>query len=313
MTTTGLTEYVRNEALRLGFLDCGFARVRHLSEHENFYLEWLRKGNHASMEYMERNIDKRLNPALLVEGARSVVVFLHSYYPEKELRTKYKIARYAYGEDYHDVLKDKLRPIADGIAQHVPNVNQRIFTDSAPVLERAWAHEAGLGWFGKNSSLIHRKYGSFFFIAVLITSAEFDYNSPFCGNYCGNCTACINACPTKAILTNRTINSRRCISYQTIENRGEMPFELKGKFAQNIFGCDICQEVCPWNKRSMIHNEPHFMPSNELSQLTDKALEQMTETAFKQIFRKSAIKRTKFEGLKRNISFLDTTNNRDKE
>jgi epoxyqueuosine reductase len=298
-----LTQNIRNEALRLGFADCGFSKVSELTELTDIYNNWTNNNYHATMTYMERNVEKRLNPALLVENAKTVISLLYNYFTNEKPGGKYKISRYAYGTDYHDVIKAKLKVLDTFIKTVAGEVNQRYFVDSAPVLERAWAQKSGLGWIGKNTCLISRKHGSFVFIAEIITSLELDYDEPL-KDYCGDCHICIDACPTDAIKNNRLIDSNKCISFQTIENREEIDNTLKGKFNNYVFGCDICQEVCPWNKKAHPHNEPLFHLRDEINQLTKDKWEKMDENEFQRIFRKSAVKRTKFNGLKRNIAFV---------
>lgn len=303
--TTHLPDKIREEAIRLGFMDCGFSKARSLDEHESRYKDWLNQGHHATMDYMDRNIDKRLDPVLLVDGANTVISLLYNYYTNETLTgSPLKISKYAYGKDYHDVVKDKLRLLDQFIRKHAVEVNQRCFVDSAPVLERAWAQNSGLGWIGKNSCLISRKHGSFFFIAEIITSLELEPTLQKVNDYCGSCQRCIEACPTQAITSNRTINSNRCISFQTIENKGDISIELKGKFQNNIFGCDICQDVCPWNRKSVSHSEPFFSLSSSLQNLTEEDWQSLDEDTFRKLFKGSAVKRAKFSGIKRNISFV---------
>jgi epoxyqueuosine reductase len=298
-----LTSAIRSEAIRLGFLDCGFSKVRELEEIKPIYTGWLSSGFNASMEYMERNIDKRLNPALLVENSKTVISLLYNYYAKDQFAgAPYKISRYAYGADYHDVIKEKLKQLDTFIRTQVGNVDQRYFVDSAPVFEKAWAQQSGLGWIGKNSCLLSRKHGSFFFISEIITSLDLQFDEPV-KDYCGTCNKCIEACPTIAIKPGRIIDSNKCISYQTIENKGEIPDTLKGKFKGFVFGCDICQDVCPWNNKAGIHNEPLFILKKEIKNLTPWQWENLDEVTFRELFRKSAIKRVKFFGLSRNISF----------
>lgn len=306
MTPQELTLAIREEAGKLGFADCGFSKVRYLKEYEHHYDSWISHGLHASMGYMERNIEKRLDPSLLVEGAQSVISFLFNYYSPDVLRgSRLKIAKYAYGDDYHDVLKKKLFQLDKFIRDNAEtSIHQRCFVDSAPVLERAWAQNSGLGWIGKNSCLISRKHGSFVFIAEIITSLELEYDVPL-NDYCGSCRKCVDACPTNAITATRTIDSNRCISYHTIENRGEIPDTLKGKFNNYIFGCDICQDVCPWNKKAHPHSEPLFNLRSSIKSMTDEGWQSLDESGYVRTFSKSAIKRTKFNGLKRNISFIN--------
>lgn len=300
-----LTQSIRNEALRLGFMACGFSKIRELKEVESHYNHWISSGYHASMAYMERNTEKRLNPALLVENSKSVISLLFNYYtPDAFIKSPVNIARYAYGEDYHDVVKDKLKKLDVYIRSICDQVEQRFFIDSAPVLERVWAQQSGLGWIGKNTCLISRRHGSFFFIAEIITSLELEYDEPIT-DYCGTCNKCVDACPTQAILPGKLIDSNKCISYQTIENREEIPGSLNGKFNKYIFGCDICQDVCPWNSRSQPHSEPLFGLRNPINEFSADDWKLLDIDRFNAVFNKTAVKRTKFEGLKRNILFLE--------
>lgn len=306
-----LTNEIRTEAHRLGFAACGFAKVRPLEDFHPKYQQWIDSGYHASMSYMERNVDKRLDPAQLVEGSKTVISLLYNYYtPDQLSQTTYKISRYAYGTDYHEVIKDKLNVLDAFIRSRSGNVIQRSFVDSAPVLERAWAQESGLGWIGKNTCLISRRHGSFLFISEIITSLELSYDEPL-KDYCGSCRKCIDACPTQAIVDGRLIDSNKCISYQTIENREEIPDQLAGKLSNYVFGCDICQEVCPWNTKAHPHSEPLFHLRDEIRDLTPEHWQNMSEDDYQRIFRKSAIKRAKFSGISRNIAFLKQFNNKE--
>lgn len=305
-----LTNEIRSEAQRLGFAACGFGRVRPLEEFQHKYQQWIDSGYHASMSYMERNVEKRIDPGQLVEGAKTVISLLYNYYtPDQLSQTKYKVSRYAYGTDYHEVIKDKLKALDAFIRSRSENVVQRSFVDSAPILERAWAQESGLGWIGKNTCLISRRHGSFLFISEIITSLELSYDEPL-KDYCGSCRKCIDACPTQAIKDGRLIDSNKCISYQTIENRGDIPNHLTGKFNRYVFGCDICQEVCPWNTKAHSHNEPLFYLRGEIKDLTPEQWENITEDDYQRIFRKSAVKRAKFSGITRNIAFVKIVNNK---
>ncbi len=301
-----LSAFIKQEANLLGFDACGIAPVSELKEDGIRLNNWLQNGYHAEMGYMQRNVDLRINPGLLVENARSVIVFLYNYYPSKSLDpdSEYLISKYAYGNDYHDVIREKLNLLISKLKDQVPEISIRGFVDSAPVLERAWATKAGLGWIGKNSMLISKQKGSYFFISELITDVELEYDQPMGGNYCGDCSHCMDACPTGAITDLRVVDAGKCISYLTIENKGEIPETLKGKYKQWIFGCDICQDVCPWNRFSSPHNEPLFEPSETLLKFQQKDWEQMDNEQYMHVFRKSAIKRAKFAGLKRNIDFI---------
>jgi epoxyqueuosine reductase len=301
-----LSAFIKQEAALLGFDACGIAPVSELKEDGIHLNNWLQNGYHAEMGYMQRNVDLRINPGLLVENVRSVIVFLYNYYPSKVLNpdSEYLISKYAYGNDYHDVIREKLNLLILKLKDRVPEISIRGFVDSAPVLERAWATRAGLGWIGKNSMLISKQKGSYFFISELITDIELEYDQPMGGNYCGNCSRCMDACPTGAITDLRVVDAGKCISYLTIENKGEIPETFRGKYKQWIFGCDICQDVCPWNRFSKPHNEPLFEPSQTLLEFRQEDWEQMDNEQYKHVFSKSAIKRAKFAGLRRNIDFI---------
>lgn len=270
--------------------------------------EWLKRGYQGKMSYLENHFDKRLDPTLLVPDAKSVISLVYNYFPSKNLLAEgdLKIAKYAYGEDYHFVVKDKLRLLLDQIRIEVGDVGGRAFVDSAPVMERAWAVRSGVGWVGKNSLLLNRNKGSFFFLAELIIDLDLEYDSPT-KDYCGTCTACMDACPTEAIPEPYVVNASKCISYFTIELKEEIPTEVKGKFENWIFGCDICQDVCPWNSFSTPHNEERFEPHPDSQNMTRQDWIEITEDVFHKLFEKSAIRRTKFSGLKRNISFVTST------
>ncbi len=305
MNRKKITYLIKQKALSLGFQSVGIARAGFLEEEAPRLEHWLKQGYHGQMQYMENHFDKRLDPTKLVPGAKSVISLTYNYYPEKQQETNtYKIAKYAYGKDYHFLLKDKLRALMQYIQEEIGEVEGRVFTDSAPVLERAWAKKSGIGWEGRHSLIIQKDKGSFFFLAEMILDLELDYDPPFTTDHCGSCTHCVEACPTEAILDNRMINASKCISYFTIELRDELPAEMRGKFQDWLFGCDICQDVCPWNKFSMPHNEPFFDPHPDLLNMTKRDWEEITEEVFRDIFKKSAVKRTKYSGLKRNIDFL---------
>ena len=298
------TDFIKAEAKRLGFLSCGISKAGFLEEEAPRLESWLKKNSHGQMAYMENNFDKRLDPTLLVEDSKSVVSLLLNYYPsEFQQEDTFKISKYAYGEDYHFIIKDKLKELLFSIQSNIGEVSGRAFTDSAPVLDRAWAAKSGLGWIGKNANLLTQKVGSFYFIAELIIDLELEYDSAVT-DHCGSCTACIDACPTEAIESPYIVNGSKCISYFTIELKEAIPQEVKGKFEDWIFGCDICQDVCPWNRFSKPHNQPLFNPHSELLDFSKKDWTDITEETFRKVFKNSAVKRTKFSGLERNISFV---------
>lgn len=291
--------------MELGFLACGIAKAEFLESEAPHLENYLKEKRNGNLSYMENHFDKRLDPRLLVDGAKSVISLLYNYYPEKTQREDtYKISKYAYGEDYHFVVKDKLRDLMDFIREEIGEVNGRVFTDSAPILEGAWAEKAGIGWMGKHSLLITKQSGSFFFLGELIIDLELEYDTPFVTDHCGSCTRCIDACPTNAIVFDKKIDASKCISYFTIELKDEIPIEMKGKFEDWMFGCDICQDVCPWNRFSKPHSEERFLPNDEILNFSKSDWEEITEEEFRKIFRKSPVKRTKFTGLTRNIKFL---------
>lgn len=298
------TNFIKSEAKRLGFLSCGISKARFLEEEAPRLELWLNKQMNGQMSYMENNFDKRLNPTLLVDDAKSVVSLLLNYYPEKnQIENTYKISKYAYGQDYHFVIKDKLKELLNSIQSNIGEVSGRAFVDSAPVLDKAWAAKGGLGWIGKNSNLLTQKVGSFYFIAELIIDLDLEYDHATT-DHCGSCTACIDACPTEAIVAPYIVDGSKCISYFTIELKENIPQEMKGKFDDWAFGCDVCQDVCPWNRFSKSHKEPLFNPNQELLSMSKKDWTEITEETFKKIFKNSPLKRAKFEGLKRNIDFL---------
>jgi epoxyqueuosine reductase len=295
---------IKSEAKRLGFLSCGISKAGFLEEEAPRLEKWLNNNMHGQMSYMENHFDKRLDPTLLVDGAKSVISLLLNYYPsEFQKEDSYKISKYAYGHDYHFVIKEKLKELLHFIQTEIGEVSGRAFVDSAPVLDKAWAAKSGLGWMGKNTNLITQKVGSFYFIAELIVDLELDYDSPTT-DHCGSCTACIDACPTEAIVAPYVVDGSKCISYFTIELKENIPTEMKGKFDDWVFGCDVCQDVCPWNRFSKSHNEPLFQATPELLSFIKRDWEEITEDVFKMVFNNSALKRTKLEGLKRNVSFL---------
>ena len=299
------TQLIKEEAHRLGFSFVGFSKADFLEEEAPRLEKWLQDKQHGEMSYMENHFDMRLDPRILVEGSKSVISLLYNYYTDKLQAdpTAPKISTYAYGEDYHFVVKHKLKTLLYFIEEKIGKVDARVFTDSAPVLEKAWAKKAGLGWVGKNANLINKNQGSYFFIAEIILDLDLEYDSPV-QDYCGTCTKCIDACPTGAIIQPYVVDGSKCISYFTIELKEAIPQEVKGKIDDWMFGCDICQAVCPWNSFSLQHNEPAFNPHPDLLSMTKGDWEDLQEDAFKEVFRKSAVKRTKFTGLKRNITFL---------
>jgi len=298
------TQFIKSEAKRLGFLSCGISKAGFLEEEAPRLESYLNRNFNGQMQYMENNFDKRLNPTLLVDDAKSVVSLLLNYYPsENQNQDAYQISKYAYGQDYHSVIKEKLKELLFSIQTEIGDVSGRAFVDSAPVLDKAWAAKSGLGWMGKNSNLITQKVGSFYFIAELIIDLELEYDHAVT-DHCGSCTACIDACPTQAIVSPYVVDGSKCISYFTIELKENIPQEMKGSFADWAFGCDTCQDVCPWNRFSKPHNEPLFNPNPEMLSMSRKDWDEITEDTFRLVFKNSPIKRTKFEGLKRNISFL---------
>jgi len=285
---------------------CGIAKADFLEEEAPRLEKWLKQKHHGEMQYMENYFDKRLDPRLLVEGAQSVISLTLNYFTEEKQQdpSAPRISKYAYGKDYHQVIKEKLSALLDFIRREIGEVSGRCFVDSAPVLDKAWAQKAGLGWRGKHSNLISRQVGSFFFIAELIVDLELGYDAPFVNDHCGSCTRCIDACPTDAIIAPYTVDGSRCISYLTIELKNEIPTHFKGNMANWMFGCDICQDVCPWNRFAQPHDEPAFEAKEELMQLSRHELTELTEDVFKKVFKDSPVKRTKYSGLKRNIDFL---------
>lgn len=301
---------IKAEALRLGFDGCGISRSERLKEDEHRLRQWLDSGYHASMQYMENNFDKRVDPGLLVEGAKSVISVILNYFPsETQHDTEAPvISKYAYGCDYHEIVREKLNALLQYISAHVSPVNGRGFVDSAPVLDRAWAAKAGLGWIGKNSMLISPSKGSFLFIGSLIVDIELFYDREPVPDFCGDCNRCIMACPTKAITEPRVIDSGKCISYHTIENKGDLDPALKGKFQNRVFGCDICQNVCPWNKKAIPHQVHEFKPTPGLLEMTRDDWHSLTREQYSHLFRKSAVKRAGFLNLLRNLDFISEDN-----
>lgn len=300
------TFLIKSKALELGFDACGISQAEPLEEDALHLKQWLEKRFNAEMSYMENYFEKRTNPVFLVEGAKSIITVLLNYKPAKKMnaaQSGYRISCYAYGEDYHFVIKDKLKRLEKFIQESIGPLNSRRFVDSGPVMERVWAARSGLGWIGKNSLLISKNLGSFVFIGEIIVDLPLIYDQPM-ADYCGSCTRCIDSCPTNAIIAPKVIDSRRCISYLTIEKKGALPIEFNGKYKDWIFGCDICQEVCPWNHTKNPTIETAFHPPDELLSLNKEDFENLSEERFQKIFRKSAVKRIKYKGLKRNIRFL---------
>ncbi len=296
---------IKHKAKDLGFLSCGIAKASFLSEEAPKLEQWLQQGRHGKMTYMENHFDKRLDPTLLVPGAKSVVSLLLNYHSEEKQSDPEapKISTYAYGQDYHTVIKEKLTQLMLYLREEIGEIEGRVFVDSAPVMDKAWASRSGLGWVGKNTNLISKQVGSFFFIAELIIDLELEYDLPV-ADHCGSCTACIDSCPTEALTAPYQIDGSKCISYATIELKESIPETFKDKMEGWAFGCDICQTVCPWNRFASPHQEPAFQPKEELLALTAKDWQELTEETFKKVFQKSAVKRAKFSGLKRNIKFL---------
>lgn len=305
MKSNNYKQLIKDKATELGFFYCGFSKADFLEEEAPRLENWLNLNYQGKMSYMANYFDKRLDPRLLVDDAKTVVSLLLNYYPEEKQHSEGpKISKYAYGEDYHTVIKDKLKELIHFLKENIGDVNGRAFVDSAPVMDKVWAKKSGLGWIGKNSNLIHPKEGSFFFIAELIIDLEIESDGPM-KDYCGTCTKCIDACPTNAIVQPYVVDGSKCISYLTIELKDELlPSEFKGKMDNWMFGCDICQDVCPWNRFSKITQEPRFKPNPLLLELNSTEWKELNEEVFNRMFKLSAVKRTKFNGLKRNIKFL---------
>ena len=296
------SQLIKRLAKQIGFSSCGISRARFLHEEEKNFEDWLNQGYQGTMSYLERNFDKRLDPTKLVPGAKSIISLTFNYFHTKKIfdDNSFLISKYAYGKDYHIIIKDKLKELFSQMKKEVGDIEGRVFVDSAPIHERAWAKISGLGWIGKNSLLLNKKMGSYFFLAEIICDLDLEYDSTI-SDHCGTCTKCIDACPTDAITQAQVVDANRCISYLTIENKNEIPKELSKSFNNYIFGCDICQDVCPWNKFSTSHNEREFLPKEELSKMSKKDWQELTHETFNKIFKNSAVKRTKFQGLKRNI------------
>jgi epoxyqueuosine reductase len=303
------SQLIKAEAMRLGFEQCGISKADFLEEEAPRLEQWLKNNHHGSMSYMENHFDKRLDPRLLVDGAKSVISLSLNYFPTAEQTDSEapKISKYAYGSDYHIVIKEKLSLLLEFIQENIAEVNGRAFTDSAPVLDRAWAKKSGLGWVGKNSNLISKKTGSFFFLAELIIDLELEYDHLIQTDHCGTCTRCIDACPTDAIISPAIVDANKCISYLTIELKEEIPNHFQGKMENWMFGCDICQDVCPWNRFSVPNQVDEFKPNPALLEMKKSDWEDITQEVFSSIFKNSAVKRTKFKGLSRNINFLKQT------
>lgn len=299
------TQLIKDEAKRLGFTFCGISKAEFLDKEAPRLERWLKEGRHGKMEYMENHFDMRLDPRLLVEGSKSVITLMYNYHnPEKVLGSdRIKISQYAYGEDYHFVVKDKLYELMHFIWERIGEVGGRVFVDSAPILEKAWAIKSGLGWLGKNGNIINRKEGSYFFLSELVLDLELDYNT-LVTDHCGTCTACIDACPTQAIYEPHKVDGSKCISYFTIELKDAIPSEMKGKLNDWIFGCDVCMDVCPWNRFAKKHQETRFEPNPIISEMKLEDWTEISEEIFKKLFKNSPIKRTKYNGLKRNIDFI---------
>ncbi len=305
-------EQIKQKAKELGFDACGFTKAEELVEEKEILKEWLDKEMYGNMHYMANHFEKRVDPSKLVDGAKTVIVLLSNYTPkEKQIHVDAPIiARYAYGQDYHHVIKDKLKLLFNFIKDEIyPELDGRFFVDSAPILERSLAVQAGLGWIGKNTHLIHKKLGSYVFISELIINLELPYSEPI-KDACGGCTRCIDSCPTQALIAPRKLDARKCISYLTIENKEPIPVEFEGKMENRVFGCDICQEVCPWTWKSRPHLDENLKPITNILNLTKEEWHGLTQEQFSDIFKKSAVKRTKFSGLRRNIDFLSSESNK---
>jgi len=300
-----ISEKIKNFALKLGFHACGISKAEFLAQDADLLKKWLDQKHEGEMAYMRNHFEKRTDPRLLVENAKSVISVLLNYYPEKLLHAEaqYKISKYAYGIDYHFVLKDKLTELLSFIEELCGKRTARIFVDSAPVLDKRWAQKSGLGWIGKNTCLITKEQGSFFFVGEIVIDLDLDVDEPI-EDYCGSCTKCLNACPTNALVAPYRLDARKCISYLTIENKDEIPDRYKNAFNNWIYGCDICQDVCPWNKKAIPTLIPEFKPSDDLAQMKNEDWQNLEKGKFNKLFKNSAVLRTKFAGLKRNIKFV---------
>lgn len=300
------TQFIKQAAQQLGFDFCGIAKAKQLDDDARRLEKWLSQNMNGSMQYMANHFDLRVDPTKLVPGAKSVITLLKNYYPsQQQTETAAKVSKYAFGKDYHEVIRAQLKALLSQMHTQIGEVNGRGFIDSAPVLERSWALQSGLGWIGKNGNLINKQQGSFFFIATLIVDVELQYDDAYAKDFCGSCTRCIDACPTEAILPNKVVDGSKCISYYTIELKDQLiPDNMKGKFDDWLFGCDTCQDVCPWNRFSKPHQEAQFEPLNEVLNFSIKDWEMLTEESFKTIFKNSPIKRSKYQGIQRNLQFI---------
>ncbi len=299
------SDFIKNKSIELGFISCGISKSGFLENEIGRFESWLKDNYHGQMSYMERNFDKRMDTTKLVAGSKSVISLLFNYYPSKEINNdSFKISKYAYGKDYHFIIKDKLKSLLSSMRNEIGEIDGRVFVDSAPIMEKAWAKKSGLGWVGKNTNLISKKTGSFFFIAEIIVDLELEYDGEVT-DHCGSCTACLDACPTDALYEPYKIDASKCISYFTIELKDQFPNELKKDFNDWIFGCDICQDVCPWNKFSIPNKEPLLNPKNEINQYSKKDWLELTDEVFKVVFKETPLERTKFKGLKRNIQYAN--------
>ena len=299
------SQLIKQKAVKFGFQSCGISKAEFLEEEAPRLEAWLNKGYHGEMKYMENHFDKRLNPTLLVDGAKSVITLSYNYFPKVKIDeiNNFKISKYAYGEDYHEVIKDILKEMVAEIQEEIGEFGFRVFVDSAPILEKAWARKSGLGWVGKNANLITKKHGSFYFLAEIICDLELDYDLAVT-DHCGSCRACIDACPTQAIVSDRIVDGSKCISYATIELKNEIPDYFNGKMDDWMFGCDVCQDVCPWNRFSAPTLQEKFAPNFQKLNFRKNEWKELTQELFSEIFKKSAVKRTKFSGLMRNVNLL---------
>ena len=300
------SQLIKQKAEKFGFQSCGISKAEFLEEEAPRLEAWLNKGYHGEMKYMENHFDKRLNPTLLVDGAKSVISLSYNYFPKVKIDeiNNFKISKYAYGEDYHEVIKDILKNMVAELQEEIGEFGFRVFVDSAPVLEKAWARKSGLGWVGKNANLITKKHGSFYFLAEIICDLELGYDLAV-SDHCGSCRACIDACPTQAIVSDRIVDGSKCISYATIELKNEIPDYFNGKMDDWMFGCDVCQDVCPWNRFSAPTLQEKFAPNFQKLNFRKNEWKELTQELFSEIFKKSAVKRTKFSGLMRNVNLLN--------